>query len=312
MRVACAAPPRGGRATRRETTSPPPPAQVTSNRVLLREHRRRAVMRAPDAETVDIDDLLRDAQTTVADVGQMQQNLAMGADDLENARWRMALAAAGSLPGAASRITTSGQTNTPFFVEGVIETSALLDPHIRGKRVKTDVAQNFHVYGSQAEFESHLYRGSSRGGPEVKKSQPDALARGYFHRPTNSIHLSPDGTFSHALHEGLHKYSSLAFEAVFGTHLNEGVTQYFTRRVIDERGITGRVKSAYDNSELPCARKLLDWIGNDEGALAAAYFQGKIDRLVAEVQSRLRIDAGGLSRLGREREGRGLCAKINP
>ena len=82
------------------------------------------------------------------------------------------------------------------------------------------------------------------------------------------------------LHEAIHLNSQEMFQKTFGHHLNEGVTEHFTRIVLKEQGLDPG--SAYPD-ELAMAEALISDLGSDgEDLTGQAYFQGK-----TEAQSRV-------------------------
>jgi len=166
------------------------------------------VQRQPQA--VDIDDLLKEAGETAETAESLKKQLAEGIEDVEIVKWRLALRGQ-TLPGAESRID---EKTTPFFVEGLIETSAFLAPYLRGKLAKTSIGgdkSKFIIYGSPEELESERDKLDRRVTP-MTKAAPRKRTYGFYHRRTDSVHLVQDAQFGHALHEGVHKYSSKAME----------------------------------------------------------------------------------------------------
>jgi hypothetical protein len=201
-------------------------------------------------------------------VQQKSSKVALQRKDLETEereKWQKALKGK-DLPTARQY---ADEQDTPYFVEGLIETSKLLEPYLTGKLAKTSVAKNFHVYGSNEEFESKADKLDGEkpiGGTKIG---------GFYDRPSDSIHLPPRAPFGNALHEGIHKYSSAIFKAQFLQFLNEGVTQYFADRVQDEHKVKGHAENAY-GPQLECANTVLGWLKEGVKTLAEAYFQGKV------------------------------------
>jgi hypothetical protein len=92
-------------------------------------------------------------------------------------------------------------------------------------------------------------------------------------------------------------------------YFNEGVTQYFTDRVLAEQPGLGNVV-AYED-ELACARIALRWINDDVAMFARAYFGGAVDPLATAVRQRLKLTGGELSRLAHSEDGGlELCRRI--
>jgi len=83
------------------------------------------------------------------------------------------------------------------------------------------------------------------------------------------------GNAGTTIHEGLHKYSDGAYLSTLGFQLNEGATEYFTRKIADQLD-PPIVRGNYQpNWELTVALK--DIVGEDK--LAPAYFDGAVDAL---------------------------------
>ena len=218
------------------------------------------------------------------------------AEGEEREKWKQKLKGK-SLPTARQ---VSGEKDTAFFVEGLIETSSRLQPYLKGKLAKTSVAKNFHIYGSRDEFEAKA--GKLVGG----ESSPGTKFGGFYHRPTDSIHLPPRAEFGHALHEGIHKYSSRVVLTMFGQFLNEGVTQYFADRVQEEHQVEGKTKHEY-GEQLECAKIALSFLKDGDKTLAEAYFQGKAIPMSEEINARLGINQGERAKLVSDNK---LCERI--
>jgi hypothetical protein len=192
------------------------------------------------------------------------------------------------------------EKTTAFYVEGLIETSKLLEPFIQGKLARTSVAKNFHIYGSREEFDAQA------GKLVGEKNSPGTKFGGFYHRPTDSIHLPPRAAFGHALHEGIHKYSAAVVLGALGQSLNEGITQYFTDRVQAEHQLEGEAQNEY-GEQLECAKIVLSWLPDQEKTMAEAYFQGKATVMAEAINKQLGIDAGQRSKLVGEDK---LCERI--
>ena len=218
------------------------------------------------------------------------------AESQEREKWQQNLKGKG-LPTARQ---ISDEKDTAFFVEGLIETSNRLQPYLKGKLAKTSVARNFHIYGSREEFDA---KASKLVGGE---SSPGTKFGGFYHRRTDSIHLPPRAAFGHALHEGIHKYSSPAVLNVFGQFLNEGVTQYFADSVQEEHKVEGKTQHEY-GEQLECAKIAMSFLKDSEKTLAEAYFQGKATPMAQEINARLGIDHGERVKLVSTNQ---LCERI--
>jgi hypothetical protein len=250
----------------------------------------------------DVDELLRQGAETVESLEEIRKQLALGKEHLEILRWRL-VTGSQKLPRAESPVSTS---TTAVFVEALIEASPFLEPYLVGRLVRTRVADRFTIYDFRETFEEKRDTLDKRVTPMGGRA--DKRPYGFYHRRTDSIHLPSDAKFGHALHEGIHKYSSVAVQNGLGVYFNEGVTQYFTNRVLAEHPELGTV-AAYDD-ELACARIALRWINDDVAMFARAYFGGEVNPLATAVRQRLNLTGAEFSRLANEDEGLGLCRRI--
>jgi hypothetical protein len=99
---------------------------------------------------------------------------------------------------------------------------------------------------------------------------------GFTDRKAGQIHLlNHVSDVEVLLHEAIHLNSQEMFQKTFGHHLNEGVTEHFTRIVLKEQGLDPG--SAYPD-ELAMAEALISDLGSDgEDLIGQAYFQGKTE-----------------------------------
>jgi hypothetical protein len=262
-----------------------------------------ALQRQPD----DRELLSRDLKEMSDELARIGKQLGEGAEDLEIFRWRLALSEQ-KLPGAESRID---EKTTAFLVEAAIETSNILRPFLLGKLAGTSVAKNFNIYNFRTEFEEKQKElsGEKEGRPTIGRPKPTTLTGGFYHRRTDSIHLPRDANFGQALHEGIHKYSSVAIQNALGVFINEGFTQLYTDDVLAEHGL-GSMSHAYGRN-LKCARIVLRWINNDMVSLGRAYFRGDANPLLQEVTRKLGLKtARDRIQLTEDRDGLGLCERI--
>jgi hypothetical protein len=214
-----------------------------------------------------------------------------------------------SLPGTGTAVGK----DTAAFVEALIKTSKFLRPFLHGKVAKISLSTGFKIYDTRPEFErkERELSGRTEVKPFTGASEPNKqLHYGFYHRRTDSIHLSSDAKFGHALHEGIHKFSSVAMQKALGEFLNEGFTQHFADFVQDERSIGGFPQSSYEK-QLACARIVRRWINNDDRILARAYFQGEgVNEVLNAVLRKLGIQAAELVKLANGGEGEDLCERI--
>lgn len=218
------------------------------------------------------------------------------AESEEREKWQKALKGK-SLP-TARRIVD--EKDTPFFVEGLIETSKVLAPYLQGKLSKTSVAKNFNVYGSREEFDA---KASKLVGAE---SPPGTKFGGFFHRATDSIHLPPRAAFGHALHEGIHKYSAAVVLGAFGQFLNEGITQYFADQVQAEHKVEGEAPNEY-GQQLECAKIVPGLLKERDKTLGEAYFRGNANQMRQDIETQLGIDTKERIELAQSSK---LCERI--
>src|SRR5215813_12999472 len=182
--------------------------------------------------------------------------------------------------------TTRVGKTTASLIQTVLERSRALRPYIGQKLGRVMIPKNFIHHDFDATF-NNAYTGLHRivipaGSAEEKEL---ITRRGFYHRPTDAIHLRPAANVGHALHEALHKFSSPGFRSVFGGYLDEGVTQYFTDLVLLEQGLGRMTTHAYQD-QLRCANRLVALFNHD--TVAKAYFQGVgLDSLARNVVGRL-------------------------
>lgn len=262
--------------------------------------------RALQCDEMSVDELLKQAQGTVGDVEQIRKQLAEGAESLEVLRARLMLA--NGVPGAGSRVGGG----TADMVEALIESSSRLAPFIEGKRRGTQVGAKgkFNIYDFDEQFRAAHDRLERGVTPNTGASQRDVpRPMGFFHRRSDSIHLPPSATLGQALHEGIHKYSSIGMQAALGIYLNEGVTQVFTDEVLSEHQVSGKAQHAYAG-QLHCARKVVGWFGLER--VGRAYFTASdLGALATDLDARLGLKgAAERVRLANDRGGEGLCERI--
>ncbi len=94
------------------------------------------------------------------------------------------------------------------------------------------------------------------------------------------------GTRSTAIHESMHRYSVLNVLKTYGSGLNEGITEYFTRKITNANGepaANGGPQRTNYQSNVTFVRAMVAILGanevEQETALAEIYFNGDIARL---------------------------------
>lgn len=204
--------------------------------------------------------------------------------------------------------TTRVGKTTASLIQTVLERSRALRPYIAQKLGRVMIPKNFTHHDFDSTFDN-AYTGLHKivipaGSAEEKEL---ITRRGFYHRPTDAIHLRPASNVGHALHEAIHKFSSPGFRSVFGGYLDEGVTQYFTDLVLVEQGL-GRMTTHVYQDQLRCANRLVTLFNHD--AVAKAYFQGigldslarnvvgRLNTNLAELATRLKIDDALCKKMG--------------
>lgn len=196
--------------------------------------------------------------------------------------------------------------STAKTVETLIETSPTIAPFIRSKIAKTTTGANFTIYDFPEEFESTRGKLEPGAAPNTRAT---TRTYGFYHRKTDSIHLRPDATLGHALHEGVHKYSSAALQSLLGVFVNEGITQHFTDAVLADHSLTGKVGHAYAD-QLSAAKKLASWVSPAQ--LGRAYFMGAdLTHVVDAVRLKLGLESEDRSKLAAEKDGKALGDRIS-
>ncbi len=204
--------------------------------------------------------------------------------------------------------TTRVGKTTASLIQTVLERSRTLRPYIGQKLMKVMIPKNFILHDFDSSFD-HAYTTLHKiivpaGSAQVKEL---ITSRGFYHRPTDAIHLRPAANVGHALHEAIHKFSSPAFRSVFGGYLDEGVTQYFTDLVLVEQGL-GKMKTHNYQDQLRCATRLVAHFNAD--IVAKAYFEGAgLENLAKNLVDKLNTNLMELST--KLKKGDILCKKMN-
>ena len=209
-----------------------------------------------------------------------------------------------ALQKAGLKTDTRVSDKMPAQIQAAFEESKELAPFLKGKFPGSAITKDFEIHSNEHEF-NELAKGHFRDREPLTKNQIDeryGKIGGFFDRTGRKIHVRSRSTLGHAVHEAMHKVSSSGFRGFWADFLNEGVTQYFTDRLLVEQGLT-EVKDHDYWERLACAKKLValtDW-----QTVAAAYFQND-QKLREAVQKKLNVDLHTLSRLGGEE----ICARL--
>jgi hypothetical protein len=244
---------------------------------------------------------------------EIQLKLEEGTENLEIVRHYFFLANK-TLPKVGDRIDAATVAD---FVEALIETSQFLAPFFPpGKRQRTSVAKGLKIHKFREELEHEASRLTHTVAPSIGQPSSSTVVKGFYHRATDSIHLTTDtkgggeSKFGDALHEGVHKYSSPIVQTRLGVFINEGFTQHFADRVSAEQKIGVYTAHSY-GTQLACAEKVIGWFKDGENRLARAYFRGEgVEALRQELMRRLSVTDSQLNDLARDRAGEGLCERI--
>jgi alkaline phosphatase D len=178
---------------------------------------------------------------------------------------------------ARLKTTTVIDGRTALLIQSVLEQSRVLNPFISAKLKTLPVARSFVLHGSDAEFNSAYLRLSKTVVPFGSKEEKELLGiRGFYHRPTDSIHVRPTATVGLALQLAIHKLSVPAFRQFFGTAMDEGLSLYLANLVLGEQGLAAAVPEQY-RDQLHCAADLADVAGVTR--VARAYFENHLDLL---------------------------------
>lgn len=201
----------------------------------------------------------------------------------------------------AKKIKTDDKVDasTDSLIQAALETSAVLNPYIKGK---LSGASKVQIPGSKFvrhQTEDDFDKAAKAGGiiekdlaPFGSQAEKDHKAKlhevgGFYDRPTDTIHLPPWADVGNALHESIHKFGSGAVKTLLGDSFDEGVTQYFTNLVLTEQTLLPG-KTTYNKDQLPLAEKLVRTFGRD--TVATAYFEGNTAPLVKKIAEFLGID----------------------
>jgi hypothetical protein len=113
--------------------------------------------------------------------------------------------------------------------------------------------------------------------------------RAFQDEDRQSVHiLKSRSDLGTQLHEGLHLHSHDGWKKPVAYHVNEGVTEYFTRQIGPEVGVERDVNSFL--REFTSAEHLVRAVGKE--AVAAAYFEGDLASLEQKVDA-LKPDGKG-------------------
>jgi hypothetical protein len=181
----------------------------------------------------------------------------------------------GVLKRAGLQTTTRVDSKTAPLIQSALEQSRVLRPFIAAKLKSVTIPRNFVVHGWDATFDSAYLKLHKIVVPFGSKEEKELLnIRGFYHRPTDSIHLRPSATVGLALRLAIHKFSSPAFRGFFGKSIGDGLSLYFTNRVLAEQDLAQLPSEQYGD-QLRCATNLIDLVGIT--MVGKAYFENHLD-----------------------------------
>jgi hypothetical protein len=173
----------------------------------------------------------------------------------------------------AAGVKTDSQVNdkTPGLIQAALAESRLLRPYLRGKFPALPITGGkFEIHPFDKDF--NRAAGAWRRLPphmtDLQLEQTFKDIGGYYDRGKKTIHLRPHATFGHAVHESMHKISHAGF-LWWGSFIDEGVTQLFADRLLEEHGLSKVTNHSY-GPQLACAEKLVRATNLD--MVARAYF----------------------------------------
>jgi hypothetical protein len=153
---------------------------------------------------------------------------------------------------------------TVTLLQTMIEASRLLAPYVTGKRAINLRTPGRFVLDAPDTFDA------AKRAANIADAEPGSSVGGFYDRRRDTIHVPQSAHFGEALHEAIHKYSSVVLRNACHD-LNEGFTQYVADAVLQEQGLPKAARVAYQD-KVDCAAKLIREFGFD--AVARLYFDG--------------------------------------
>ena len=167
----------------------------------------------------------------------------------------------GALRQASVKTTTRADKKTVSLVQSALEQSQVLRPFIATKLKAISIPKNFVVHGFEETFNQAYLKLNKIIVPFGSEQEKGLLTiRGFYHRPTDSIHVRPSANFGQALRLAINKLSSPAFRSFFGEFLDTGVALYFTNLILREHGLEP-LDPENAKGQLDCATDLVGLVG---------------------------------------------------
>ena len=169
-----------------------------------------------------------------------------------------------------------------YRVEALLDAALIqssLWPYIGHKVTRGTRIEGGVTYLSQRAFEEAYIAHARRRGEAVEKAKE---VRGFYDPGRGRIVAAVPANLETLLHEGIHKFADPSFRQIFTPGFDEGVTQYFTNRVLQEYGLEpGR---AYPE-EVMAGNALAATVGFEE--LALGYFLGPALNVLRALESKV-------------------------
>jgi hypothetical protein len=161
--------------------------------------------------------------------------------------------------------------NMPDIIDQIFSASDVLKPYIKA---------NSNLIAEKGKFRIEIgYQNLIAAYKDCHDgNEPEGKIGGFYCRNTGVVHTvagnnkkEPTSEFGHVIHESIHKKSASGMRAFFTDFINEGVTQYFADKVLEEQNLGAHKKHIYKD-QLECARQLIRVVGED--TVAQYYFKG--------------------------------------
>jgi Domain of unknown function (DUF4157) len=165
--------------------------------------------------------------------------------------------------------------NIATVVDKAIAESPTIAKFVPAKKLK---AESGHLVVDDPAVFTERYKKYAK---EVGATDKPEEVGGFTDRKAGEIHLRfHTADVEAALHEAVHLNSSTKFQGNFGHPCNEGVTEYFTQKVLDEQGL--KPGKAYAD-QMKIAEGLIAAL--DENQVGNAYFKGDLAAYKAVVKA---------------------------
>lgn len=164
-------------------------------------------------------------------------------------------------------LTGSGLSSVPAAVDRAIAQSKVLAPYVKGRSLASE--QKAFTPMGYADFDRWCDANSACA------PAPGTATTAFTSGDKSRFRLDADpeagATIGTVLHEAIHLNSAGGTGiSGLGADINEGVTEYFTRAVLAEQGLSPAARGATYSTELGIAEQLIAKYG--ESAVGRAYF----------------------------------------